>query len=191
VERHVLEEIVLPQLDTETGKPIVTSHMRFLEVAEGVDRDTILGAERGERSGEKLDAAEGWLRHVLADGDWHESAGVKRRAGSAGLSERTLQRAFKDLEIQAERRGFPSETWWQLPQSRQPLSTQLGATVEAASAKGLEPAERPVAPSLSGIGNGATEAHGGGFVFCSKHAKETRVERVAAGVTFLACAAAR
>jgi len=125
VERHVLEEIVLPQLDTETGKPIVTSHMRFLEVAEGVDRDTILGAERGERSGEKLDAAEGWLRHVLADGDWHESAGVKRRAGSAGLSERTLQRASRISKSRLSAEAFHPRPGGSFPSRANPCPHSL------------------------------------------------------------------
>jgi hypothetical protein len=174
VERHVLEEILLPHLDSD-GKRVVTSRMRFLEVAEGIDRDTILGSERRERSGEKLDQAKRWLRDVLADGEWHESAGVKGRAEAAGLTERTLQRAFKDLEIEAERRGFPSETWWRLPQSRQPLSTDLGATVEPASAKALEPVANAVAPSSSGTGNGATETPVRGSVFCPKHEKTTTV----------------
>jgi hypothetical protein len=186
VERHVLEEIVLPQLDDD-GRRVVTSRMRFLEIADGIDRDTILGAERAERSGEKLDQAEGWLRDVLADDEWHESAGIKRLAAAVGIAERTLQRAFSDLEVEDESRGFPRSTWWRLPQSRHPLSTHPGATVEPASVEASEPVSRPVAPSLSGIKSGATTTLVGRSVNCSKHAKITTISRVSAGIAFFAC----
>lgn len=160
VQRHVLEEILLPEIDPETGRQIVTSRMRFLEIAEGIDRDSILGAERGERSGERMDEAEGWLRDVLSDGEWHRSQDVKDDAEREGIAERTLQRAFKDLEVDAERRGFPSETWWRLPQSRQPLSTNHGATEGPAPVNALRPSispVAPVAPGTVGLGSGATE----------------------------------
>lgn len=158
VERHVLEEIVLDHLDPETGEPIVTSRMRFVECVEGIDRDAILGAERGERSGERTGEAIGFLREALAGEEWHRSHGVKEAAAGAGIVERTLQRAVEHLGVESERRGFPSETWWRLPQSRQPLSTTPGATVSTASINASEPVHTPVAPGGAGRGNGATEA---------------------------------
>jgi hypothetical protein len=50
----------------------------------------------------------------------------------AGVPERTLQRAARELDLEHERQGFPSSTWWRLPQSRQPSSPILGATGETA-----------------------------------------------------------
>jgi len=154
VQRHVLEEIVLPHLDPETGQRIVTSRMRFLEIAEEIDRNAILGAVRSERSGERIDEAVGWLRGALADGEWQRSQDVKAAASRAGISERTLKRAAEGLDLEYDSREFPRSTWWRLPRSGQPLSTQRGPTVEPPSAKALEPLDSPVGPSLSGKGNG-------------------------------------
>ena len=139
VQRHVLEEIVLDSVDPGTGVRIVTSRMRYVEDAQGVDRDTLLGADRDERV-ERRDA---WLEEALADGDWHDSAGLKKLAASAGINERTLQRAAKDLDVEHESRGFPRSTWWRLPQSRHALSAETVATVDAAQPSRLGAAPEP------------------------------------------------
>jgi hypothetical protein len=65
---------------------------------------------------------------MLADGDWHDSAGLKALAGGQRLSERTLKRAAQELEVDHERRGFPSTTWWRLPQSGHAFSPETGPT---------------------------------------------------------------
>jgi hypothetical protein len=193
VQRHVLEEIVLPEIDPDTGRNVVTSRMRFLGTAEGIDRDTLLGAERGERSGERMDEAVGWLRDVLADGEWHPSKDVKAAAEREGIAERTLKRAAGDLEVEYESRGFPAVMFWRLPQLGQPLSTNRGPTVEPASANALPLAYVPVGPDgpdASGTGNGPTaEAEDGTAeavecIVCS----ETFVEG-ANGTGLLTCAA--
>ena len=62
---------------------------------------------------------------MLADGDWHESDGLKKLlAAAAGYNERLSKRAAKDLGIEYERRGFPASTWWRLP-AGEPWSGQL------------------------------------------------------------------
>jgi len=161
VQRHVLEAIELPHIDPETGAPIVTSRMRFLEEAEGVDRDAILGepvAERGERTG----AATEWLKAALADGGWHESSSIKQRAKQTGITERTLQRAAESLDVDVEAGGFPRTTKWRLPQSRRIPYPASGATEGGPSSKGIAPQLHPVAPSALRVEDGATVGVGNG-----------------------------
>ena len=52
------------------------------------------------------------LEAILVDGGWHESVEVKRLLTAAGWSERTAQRAAKDLGVEAVRRGYPARTFW-------------------------------------------------------------------------------
>jgi hypothetical protein len=144
IERHRIEPIVLEgTVDPETGKPIETSRMVFMEYASDVDGDDLL-APRG-RAG-KTSRAEDFLAFLLADGDWHESGELKKLAAAAGLNERTVQRGGQDLSVEIDRRGFPATTWWRLPQSRQTLSHSFGATANSAQPSGLPSSCSPVAP---------------------------------------------
>jgi hypothetical protein len=53
---------------------------------------------------------------MLADGEWHEQAGLTTLARGARIRERTLKRAaFEELHVEHERRGYPSTSWWRLP----------------------------------------------------------------------------
>ena len=120
VERHRIEEIVLPDiLDPETGSPIVTSRMTFVEIADDVDPTTILGPTTPT----KTESAETVLEALLVDRDWHESDPLKKVLAAAGYNERLAQRAAKDLGVEVERRSFPSTTWWRLP----PVATRPSA----------------------------------------------------------------
>jgi hypothetical protein len=144
VERHRLEGIVLPEtLDPETGEPIETSRMTFVEVADDVDRNEVLAKHS---AAEKTVRAEDVLAVILAGGDWHDGAAVKQLTESVGINDRTLQRAAKELGVEYERRGFPASTWWRLAVAPSPvvpsLSPQVGATVSSA-----QPSHSPVAPS--------------------------------------------
>jgi AAA domain len=157
--RHVLREILLDSRDPDTGEQIVTSRMEFVEVAAGVDRDTILGSGRRE-TGEQVRKAADWLHGLLAGGSWHDSAGLKELAGAQGISERTLQRAAgEELQVEHERRGFPAATYWRL---RTVAPAPTPATVGATGGEGSKPHEytdseaasepfAPVAPSLAGV----------------------------------------
>jgi hypothetical protein len=133
VERHVLREVLLDTRDPETGEQIVTSRMEFVEVAAGIDRDTILGSARRDQ-GEQVSKAADWLEGALADGEWHDSAGLKKLADGQDITERTLQRATQELEVEVERRGFPSSTYWRLPSSyATPYPHHVGATGDEGS----------------------------------------------------------
>jgi archaellum biogenesis ATPase FlaH len=155
IERHRIEPIVLPDtLDPATGKQIETSRMVFLEYANDVDGDDLLGPR--ERKDEKTTTAMAFLAEALRDGEWHDSAGLKMLAGSAGISERTLQLASQDLDVEIERKGFPSVTWWRLPQSRKDLTHKSCATVNPTQPSGFEDSSassRAVAQSDSANGD--------------------------------------
>ena len=142
VQRHVLEEVVLESIDRTTGKPIVTSRMRFVEIAEDVDRDTILGSGASEAS-DPVDRRREWLLGALDDGEWHESAALKEQAKAADISERTLKRTAQELHVLHERRGFPATTWWRLPdrapaKSGQAPSPDDGLTSRSAERRAFE-----------------------------------------------------
>jgi hypothetical protein len=124
-----------------------------------VDGADILAPRTSDGDG-KTARAEDFLAASLADGEWHDSAGLKTIAATAGVSDRTLQRAAKDLDVETDRRGFPASTWWRLPQSRQPYPRTVGATGGTAQPCGLEPVGTLVAPAPSGEGvTGATVLH--------------------------------
>jgi hypothetical protein len=112
VERHRLEEVVLDTQDPNTGLPIVTSRMVFVEYADDIDANDVL-ASRGRDT--KTAAAQLFLERALADGDWHDAEGLRKLAGAQGIAERTLQLAKRNLNVEHERRGFGHPvTWWRL-----------------------------------------------------------------------------
>jgi hypothetical protein len=105
------------------------------------------------------------LHDALADGGWHESRAVKEQAESEGVSERTLQRAFRELRGEDKREGFPAVTYWRLPSRAKGSPMDVGATVESPAnphgAKESATPSPPVAPvTPTGIEAGATDANG-------------------------------
>ncbi len=148
VERHVLEEIRLEQLDPRTGEAVVTSQMRYLEDAGDVDRADVLAEARTAARGEgQLSRALLYLIAALADGDWHDSAGLKALAGAQGISEPTLKRAARELDVEHERRGFPGSTCWRLASRLMPVPTAPEPTVrEGAKPHGSAEPEQGQSP---------------------------------------------
>ena len=94
VERHRLESVILPDtLDAETGKPIETSRMVFVEIADDVDGADVL-APALTVIGPVDSEAEDWLEFALADGGWHDSQGLKKLASFPGADAPTsIERA--------------------------------------------------------------------------------------------------
>jgi hypothetical protein len=158
VERYRIEPVVLPHLvDPTDGRPVETARMTFVEFADEVDSADVLGGGKPT----KTETAETLLAALLADHEWHEAEGVKRMMDAAGFAERTTQRAAKYLQVEHDRRGFPSTTWWRISRAgvtalsvAPPLVapstlTKAGATVETAISSGSEPLIAPVAPTPS------------------------------------------
>jgi AAA domain/Bifunctional DNA primase/polymerase, N-terminal len=122
---------VVPVTILSERGPIEVMTMQFVEIAEDVNREDVLASHStGE---EKLDGAVAFLEEALADGNWHDSAGLKKLAAGR-ISERTLKRAAQELDVEHERRGFPSSTWWRLPQSGHVLPPELGPTGQTRTA---------------------------------------------------------
>jgi len=157
IERHRIEPMVLEKtIDPDTGEPIETSRMVFVEYATDIVADNLLAPK--EREG-KTSRAKALLASLLADGEWHDSGELKKIAAAAGLNERTVQRGAQEVEVEVDRRGFPAITWWRLPQWRQGLSDNLGATVDLAQPRPSKPRSAPVAPvAPSGLENARERA---------------------------------
>jgi hypothetical protein len=115
-------------IDSPAG-PLEVMTLVFVEIADDVSREDVLASERGS----KADVAVAFLRDALADGEWHDSAGLKLLAAAAKkISERTLKRAAAELEVEYESRGFPASTWWRLPQLGQHPTPDFGPTGDPA-----------------------------------------------------------
>jgi AAA domain len=167
VERHRIEEIRLPDLDPVDGQPIVTARMAFVEIAEDVDgSDVLVSRASGDT---KQSKAVAFVAVVLGDGDWHESAAVKQRAGDEEqLAKRTVERAAETLNVEARSEGFPRRTFWRLPSRASVVPTAFGATendnadphgsTDSAGAAVPVAPVAPVAPTGDGAGTG-TDPH--------------------------------
>jgi hypothetical protein len=146
VERHRIEEIILPgTLDPETGEPVTTSRMVFVEFAEDVDEADLLAPRESAAPTREAEATR-FLVRELACGAWCESAPIKGQAEAQGIAERTLQRAVKDLGVEVDRRGFPSITYWRLS----------GATADRGDSRAT-----PVPTDLARLGEPLNHAENG------------------------------
>ncbi len=183
VERYRLEEVVLPGIvDPESGKPIVTSRMTFVEIADDVNSSDVLGPQKAT----KTETAETLLEALLADGDWHESDGVRSLMAAAGFPERTTQRAAKDISVESERRDFPAKTRWRLPVAPRARS-EFGATADSAIRSRSQDMGAPVAPTHAELEDGATDAFeclvcGGDYQLDEERPERLRCPACVAGV---------
>lgn len=94
----------------ETSKLIPTGSVNLSPA------DLLAMSDRDEHD-ERLDAADWLIDRLSPAGSRHRSADVKREATKAGHSERTLKRAFRSLDGESVREGFPAVTFWVLPES--------------------------------------------------------------------------
>jgi hypothetical protein len=108
-------QVVPTTIESESG-PIETMRMEFVEITDDVSREDVLAKPLARSLAmDKLDQAVEWLADMLSDGDWHDSAGLLTLAAGR-ISERTMRRAaLEQLQVEHERRGFPSSTCWRLP----------------------------------------------------------------------------
>lgn len=105
--------------------PIETAKLVYIEDAEGISREDVLGS-RGGGGSEKLEEAAAFLEAALDDGDWHDSTGLVTLAGGQRIAERTLRRAaLEALKVEHERRGYPASTWWRLSSHAKPYPPDL------------------------------------------------------------------
>jgi hypothetical protein len=137
-----MRQVVLrDEIDPDTGEPITTCRLEYVEDIDDFDISDVLGDRKRETGAASLRAGD-FLSQCLANGDWHDSGGLKKLAAAAGISERTLKRAAQDLNVEHDRRGFPSSTWWRLPQSGHALSLTHGPTDGAGQSSALASTEQ-------------------------------------------------
>jgi len=124
-----------------------------------------------------LDAAVEWLADELADGEWHESRGIKAGGKQAGHSERTLERARGVIEAERDRRGFPSVAVWRLAVPPTPSGatggTRVGGTGRTRIPEPKAPDPPPSPANTRGLGGTEAERP-------ATDAEEAELERVRA-----------
>jgi KaiC/GvpD/RAD55 family RecA-like ATPase len=120
--RYEIRPIVLVDELDDRGQPLESSAMVYIEDAAGLELADLLAEASPNGHQPKTAQAEELLADLLADGDWHDSAGLKKLVGAQHISEPTVKRAAQALGVESERRGFPASTWWRLPQSDRGLS---------------------------------------------------------------------
>jgi hypothetical protein len=195
--RYEIRPIVLEDELDERGRPLESSAMRYVEDATGIDLADLL-AEAGStpHGGQpKTTRAVELLADLLADGEWHDSAGLKTLIGAHGISEPTVKRAAQALGVESERRGFPAATWWRRGSGHS--AHGLSPTGEPTGLDTANPHEQavfdgfgaPVGPVGSvGSGQGKRDPTGPGDpVYCSRCEARKRVVRIDAGGVRLAC----
>jgi hypothetical protein len=97
----------------ETGKPITTAEVVWTGTSDRTAREVLEELVSGNKRTMR-DRAEAWLLERLKNGA-APSADVKGEAKLAGIPERTLKRAAKDLGVVSASSGFPARTTWALP----------------------------------------------------------------------------
>ena len=133
-QRHEIRPIVLVDELDDRGRPLESSAMVYVEDAAGLDLAELLAESSSNGRRSKLDQAAELLAEMLADGDWHDSAGLKSLIGAQGISEPTVKRAAQAIGVESERRDFPASTWWR-------------STHRVSGSHGLSPTDEPTEPT--------------------------------------------
>ncbi len=108
---YEVEPIVLSAI---AGEPEVeTSRLRLIGESDYNGRSILAAANEEERTA--LDEAKEFLLGELDDGSRHLASDVLRDARKHGISDRTLKRARKALDIPTEKAGFGRGWEWWLP----------------------------------------------------------------------------
>jgi putative DNA primase/helicase len=121
--RYEIRPVVLADQLDDRGRPLESSAMVFVEDAGELVLADLLAEISANGEQPKATRALQLLADLLADGGWHDSAGLKTLIGAHGISEPTIKRAAQELAVESKRSGFPASTWWRLAaQSAHPLS---------------------------------------------------------------------
>jgi hypothetical protein len=110
--------------DPDDGQPITAGAVKWTGVCDRRAED-VLEDQAASRPRSTQNRTKAWLRGELGDGP--VAAGeLKARAAAAGIPERTLARAAKDLGVVQTRKGFGGGSTWALPdeEAGQPLVGQ-------------------------------------------------------------------
>jgi len=99
---------------TSPAGPLETSRVSWESEPVSVTADEAMQAESASGGTSALDTAIEWLRETLADGPV-AAKDVFERARAEGITEKTLQRASKDLNVQKAKEGMAGGWEWSLP----------------------------------------------------------------------------
>jgi AAA domain len=146
-------KIEIVQVPSPSG-PIETMKMVYVEDAEDVAREDVLGAASTDKQTEAATL-------ILAELAFERrlSSDVKAAGMKQGISSRTIQRAAQDLEIIVEEETTESGrvTYWSLREgSRQPLLDESGAIPLEAHEQAHGQAETEGSRQISDVERGAT-----------------------------------
>ena len=128
-----------------------------------VTAEEALAAPTGSSEGIKFKRAKEILREELADGEWHETSGVRDRARAAGISFPTVRRATDALRVEKSKGGFPARTQWRMPRESAVSSNKLrplGESPEASVGSEKDELTGPEASVGSSVGSEKDELTG-------------------------------
>jgi hypothetical protein len=110
---YEIEPILLPASDEQPE--VETSRLRLLGESPHSSRSLLTTANEEERLAR--DDAKDFLRAELEDGERHPAEDLFKAGRRVGISDRTLQRARKDIGAQTEKAGFGRGWEWWLPKA--------------------------------------------------------------------------
>lgn len=168
------------EVSSDDGATIETNRLVLVGECDTRADELIVTRSGDERT--DTDAAADWLADELADGEWHESRGVKTRAKAEGLTDKALRRARERLSIEDRREGFASggrgQSEWRLALVPPPSQT------EGTSVKGTSAQTRTLEPSTPEFGSARapslTEGASGAELRLATLEEEAEAERIQA-----------
>jgi hypothetical protein len=95
------------------GPGIVTSRIEWDGLPVSITANEALEAWAEKKKAKAADEAEDFLRANMAPGQSYSASDIQDKATHAGIAERTLRRARKNLGIKPSRNGFGGKMWWQ------------------------------------------------------------------------------
>jgi hypothetical protein len=163
--------------------PIETMKMVYVEDADDVDRQDVLGGAPASKRTE----ATTLVTAELAFGP-RPSSEVKAAGAECGISPRTINRAAQDLAVVVEEMTTATGrvTYWSLPASRHALFQQSGGTLSDPLNHAVEGGSRQISEVGLDTTPPATKS-GPEQRSCALHPGQHEVVRRAAGLVYLAC----
>jgi putative DNA primase/helicase len=94
------------------GDSILTSRIEWDDRPVYMDADEVLRAHAEKNKAKARDEAESFLRTKMEPGESYPAADIFKQAAAAGIAERTLRRARRDVGIKKAKNGFGGKMWW-------------------------------------------------------------------------------
>lgn len=145
--RSAAARIVSTRVDTAAG-PSEVGVVEWLGDVDVDARDLLAGPEDRDVA-DDLTEGERWLFDYLSEHQPAPSAKAKRDGAKAlGVSEKTIQRAAKKLNVTSEAQGFPRTTHWSLPDLADGIEDQIARWSGDVPTVPTDPARVPAVPTV-------------------------------------------